>query len=204
MIVRITILGRDAKVELHDASGAEIVALMTRDRFDESGFWRGQTVWVQPEARARLRRRPRVGALEERRDALADADAQRREPVATVAAAQLVQQRDDEPRAAHPERMAERDRAAVDVHLLLVEAELADRRRGSATRRPRSARRDRAALASIPARSSSLRTAGIGPMPMTRGSTPATAERDERAERLDRRARAPSPRSRSRAPPRRR
>ena len=48
MIVRITILGRDAKVELHDASGAEILVLMTRDQFDEAGFWRGQTVWAQP------------------------------------------------------------------------------------------------------------------------------------------------------------
>ena len=49
MIVRVTVLGRDAKVELHDASGAEIVALLTRDHFDESGFWRGQTVWVRPQ-----------------------------------------------------------------------------------------------------------------------------------------------------------
>jgi sulfate transport system ATP-binding protein len=48
MIVRVTILGRDVKVELHDPSGAEIVALMTRERFDEAGFWRGQTVWMQP------------------------------------------------------------------------------------------------------------------------------------------------------------
>jgi sulfate transport system ATP-binding protein len=48
MIVRVTLLGRDAKVELHDASGAEFVVLMTRDRFDESGYWRGQTVWAQP------------------------------------------------------------------------------------------------------------------------------------------------------------
>jgi sulfate transport system ATP-binding protein len=48
MIVRVTILGRDAKIELHDAGGAEIVALLTRDHFDESGFWRGQTVWVRP------------------------------------------------------------------------------------------------------------------------------------------------------------
>ena len=48
MIVRITLLGRDAKVELHDASGAEILVLMTRDRFEESGYWRGQTVWAQP------------------------------------------------------------------------------------------------------------------------------------------------------------
>jgi hypothetical protein len=48
MIVRVTILGRDAKVELHDPGGAEIVALMTRERFDDAGFWRGQTVWMQP------------------------------------------------------------------------------------------------------------------------------------------------------------
>ena len=49
MIVRVTLLGRDAKVELHDASGAEFVVLMTRDRFDESGYWRGQTVWALPQ-----------------------------------------------------------------------------------------------------------------------------------------------------------
>jgi sulfate/thiosulfate transport system ATP-binding protein len=48
MIVRVTLLGRDAKIELHDTSGAEFVVLMTRDRFDESGYWRGQTVWAQP------------------------------------------------------------------------------------------------------------------------------------------------------------
>ena len=48
MIVRVTILGRDAKIELHDESGAEIVALLTRDRFDELDLWRGQTVWVKP------------------------------------------------------------------------------------------------------------------------------------------------------------
>ena len=48
MIVRVTMLGRDAKVELHDATGAEIVALLTRDRFEELELWRGQTVWVRP------------------------------------------------------------------------------------------------------------------------------------------------------------
>jgi sulfate transport system ATP-binding protein len=47
MIVRVTILGRDAKLELHDEAGAEIVALLTRDRFDELDLWRGQTVWVR-------------------------------------------------------------------------------------------------------------------------------------------------------------
>jgi sulfate/thiosulfate transport system ATP-binding protein len=49
LIVRVTILGRDAKVELHGADAAEIVALLTRDQFDEAGFWRGQTVWVRPQ-----------------------------------------------------------------------------------------------------------------------------------------------------------
>jgi sulfate transport system ATP-binding protein len=47
MIVRMTVLGRDAKVELHDDEGAEIVAVVARDRFDELGLWRGQTVWVR-------------------------------------------------------------------------------------------------------------------------------------------------------------
>ena len=48
MIVRVTLLGRDAKVELHDTSGAEIVALITRDEFDSAGLWRGQNVWLSP------------------------------------------------------------------------------------------------------------------------------------------------------------
>jgi sulfate transport system ATP-binding protein len=52
MIVRMTVLGRDAKVELHDSTGAEIVAVLSRDRFDDLDLWRGQTVWV----RARRRR----------------------------------------------------------------------------------------------------------------------------------------------------
>jgi sulfate transport system ATP-binding protein len=47
MIVRVTVLGRDVKVELHDVEGAEIVALLERDRFEELGLWRGQTVWVR-------------------------------------------------------------------------------------------------------------------------------------------------------------
>jgi sulfate transport system ATP-binding protein len=47
MIVRVTMLGRDTKVELHDADGAEIVALLTRDRYEELELWRGQSVWVR-------------------------------------------------------------------------------------------------------------------------------------------------------------
>ncbi len=49
MIVRVTILGRDAKIELHDESGSEIVALLPRDRFEGLDLWRGQTVWVRPQ-----------------------------------------------------------------------------------------------------------------------------------------------------------
>ena len=48
MIVRVTILGRDVKLELHDTGGSEIVALMTRDQFDDAGYSRGQSVWVHP------------------------------------------------------------------------------------------------------------------------------------------------------------
>jgi sulfate/thiosulfate transport system ATP-binding protein len=55
MIVRITILGRDAKVELHDTTGGELVAVLTRKRFDELELWRGQTVWARAQ-------RPRVFA----------------------------------------------------------------------------------------------------------------------------------------------
>ena len=47
MIVRVTMLGRDAKVELHDTTGVELVAILTRDRFEELELWRGQTVWVR-------------------------------------------------------------------------------------------------------------------------------------------------------------
>jgi sulfate transport system ATP-binding protein len=50
MIVRVTMLGRDAKVELHDANGSELVAVLTRDRFEELELWRGQTVWARPKA----------------------------------------------------------------------------------------------------------------------------------------------------------
>ena len=48
MIVRASVLGRDTKVELHDAGGSEIVALLTRDHYEELELWRGQTVWIRP------------------------------------------------------------------------------------------------------------------------------------------------------------
>jgi TOBE domain len=44
--VRMTVLGREAKVELHTDDGGEVVALVPRKRFDELELWRGQTVWL--------------------------------------------------------------------------------------------------------------------------------------------------------------
>ncbi len=130
MIVRFTMLGRDARVELHDETGAELVAILTRDRFEELELWCGQTVWVRPKRERILAGRARyispLRALEQRRDSLPDPDTERREPVAAVAAAELVEQRDDEPGTAHSEWMTERDCAPVDVHALLTEPELAD------------------------------------------------------------------------------
>src|SRR3954447_8997849 len=58
--------------------------------------------------------------------ALAHADAEGREAVPAAATPELVQQAHDETGAAHPERVAERDRAAVHVDALGIEAELAD------------------------------------------------------------------------------
>src|SRR5262245_32802833 len=66
------------------------------------------------------------GAFEDRRQALADADAHRRDPVAAAAAAELVKEGGGEAGAGAAERVAEGDRAAVDVEPLLVDPELAD------------------------------------------------------------------------------
>src|SRR5262249_23251112 len=59
--------------------------------------------------------------LDEDRDPLSPADACRRDPVAPPAPTKLEEQREDEPRPRGAERMAQRDRAAVDVHLVAVE-----------------------------------------------------------------------------------
>ncbi|CDN41361.1 hypothetical protein BN871_AF_00170 [Paenibacillus sp. P22] len=56
----------------------------------------------------------------------AAADAHRHDAVAAASAAQLVDQRDADLGAGAAERMAQRDRAAVDIDLLLVDAELPD------------------------------------------------------------------------------
>src|SRR5882724_9562811 len=57
-------------------------------------------------------------------DAHAAADAQRREPLLRVAASHLVEQRHQDARARGPDRVTERDRAAIDVDLRRVPAEI--------------------------------------------------------------------------------
>src|SRR2546422_11559086 len=68
----------------------------------------------------------RLESLEQRGLSLAHSHTERRQPVPPAAAAELVQQGHDEPRAGHAQGMAERDRAAIHVHLLRIQAQLAD------------------------------------------------------------------------------
>src|SRR5438477_12725477 len=69
-------------------------------------------------------RRMGLDALEDRRDPLTAADAERREPVLALSLAELGDERERETRTRRAQRMAERDRAAVHVRLLAIEAEL--------------------------------------------------------------------------------
>src|SRR4051794_3757736 len=68
--------------------------------------------------------------FERERDSLADADAHRRQAELAAAALKLLGGGQSEARARHAERMAERDRAAIGVHLgrVVGEAELAKHR----------------------------------------------------------------------------
>src|SRR5438093_7605471 len=67
---------------------------------------------------------PGLDALEDRGDALAATDAQRREPVVLLALRELGDEREREPCAGGAERMAERDRPSVHVRPLSLEAEV--------------------------------------------------------------------------------
>ena len=67
----------------------------------------------------------RGGVLDDRREALADADAERGDPVAEALALELADERSGEAGARAAERVSERDRAAVHVQALGVDAELA-------------------------------------------------------------------------------
>jgi hypothetical protein len=63
----------------------------------------------------------------DQRVSLATAAAQRCSSDSAAAPLQFVRQRQDQPRAAHPDRVAERDRAAVDVDLVLADTEVLGR-----------------------------------------------------------------------------
>src|SRR5688500_19939058 len=79
---------------------------------------------------SRLKSMSALQILEDRSRALSAADAHRDQTVARAAAAHLAEELHGELRAGRAERMAERDRPAVHVHLRLVETELAhDRKR---------------------------------------------------------------------------
>ena len=67
---------------------------------------------------------PAIERFDDHRDALTAADAGGRHAVLLAAPPQLEQQRQQQARAAGAERMAERDRAAVDVDLVAIEAQL--------------------------------------------------------------------------------
>ncbi len=97
-------------------------------RHGATGCADGRQAGLRPtEPRERRdRRRLALDPLDDRGDPLADADAHRGEAVAAAGPAQLVGEHRDEPAAAHPERMAERDRPTVHVHLGGIEPELVD------------------------------------------------------------------------------
>src|SRR5437016_6416795 len=119
-------------------------------------------------------RRRLLDPLEDRSDALAAADAHGHERVALLRALELVERLHGQDRAGRADRMAQRDRAAVGVDL--------------GRSRPRSlvtaiACTANASFDSMTSMSEGLRpafsnarfTAGIGPSPISCGSTPACA-----------------------------
>jgi len=64
-----------------------------------------------------------VKALHHHRYPLPAADACRREPVLFLSTAQLIQKRDHQPRAGRAQRMSQRDRSAVHVHLVAIQTQ---------------------------------------------------------------------------------
>ena len=120
-------------------------------------------------------RRRRLDLLDQHRHPLADADAQRREAAGAALALEAPEQADDEADAARAERMAERDRAALGVDRVLVEAEAPDA--GDDLRRERLVDLDRVEVGDGPARCARGPSAvdGTGPRPMMCGGTPAEA-----------------------------
>ena len=97
-----------------------------------------------------------------------------------------------EARARYAVGMADGDGAAVDVEPVVRNAERIARSRSPAPRTPRSFPTGRCRRPSCPCARAACGTANTGPMPISSGSQPATANAAEDAERL--RARAARPR----------
>jgi hypothetical protein len=97
----------------------------------EGGWRSAERAWVwsrrlQAPARAALRQPPKPeresDPLEKNSEPLSDTHAQRRQPAARVLALHATEQRHRHPGTGATERMAERDRAAVEVDLVHVES----------------------------------------------------------------------------------
>ena len=124
-------------------------------------------------------------------------------PYRPLAATELVEQRHDEPRTAHPERVADRDRAAVDVHALLVDPEVAHH--GERLRGERLVQLDEVDVLDRDAGAVEQLADGRDRADAHHGGIDARDGRaDEGPERLDAEIPARAPRSRSRARRRRR
>ena len=86
---------------------------------------------------------PVLTPLHPHRHPQAPADAERGQAAAGVAAVHLVEQGDEDARARAADRVAERDRAAVDVQPIARDRQIREHREHLRRRTPRSARRDR-------------------------------------------------------------
>ena len=102
---------------------------------------------------------------------------------ASPASLELAHSREHQPGTAHAERMAERDGAAVRVHMLRILRQAEVAQDGDALGGESLVEFDEIDLVRYrcPSCASSLRVAGTGPMPITRGATPAEATPTTRA-----------------------
>ncbi len=119
-------------------------------------------------------------ALEAHGDTHAAADAERGEALLCVAPCHLEQQRVEDACARCPDRVTDGDRTAIDVDDFRVPAKVLVDAQAWAAKASLASTRSRSSIFQ-PARSSALREAGIGPVPMICGSTPAVAQETIRA-----------------------
>ena len=142
-----------------------------------------------------VERRVLCSCLDHHREPLPDADADRRDPPAAAAAAQLVHERAEDAHARRAQRVPDRDRAAVDVQPLRIQIPTRPGTPATAPRTPRSAPPPRCP----PIRCPPAPAPGWPPRPArcrTRRGRPRTC----RAPRSARAARGPPPRRPRRSP----